>query len=433
MREFARARGDRALEIESLLLQSTLYSTPTCFDRARAILLEDQAEGLASEIGDQKAEARALWNKLVLNLYSGELTEAIATGNRALELARRIGSPELVAYILGDLSRAKFNSEGLEESRLLEGEARAIWRSLDNKPMLADNLNMAATRAALIGEHERALALSDEGIEISKMAGSLMSEFTNTSMKFVVYFGLGDYVRALQIGTDLIRESKNRALDFALSLISSQVAWAYASIGSVDLAKRFASVARQSFSPTTSKFLGGWVWNVLAITHITLSDLEATAEALDIAQPDLMTSGSGSMIGALATTEFQFARGEFRLAVDYADLWIAKMRQLGIIAYLPDLLLVQAKSVRALGMNDRAIELLNEARVLAERIDLRRTLWKIYSLLFELELERANLIEAERFRTSACDVIGYIADHTPDELRVTFLSQPAVRTVMARS
>ena len=47
----------------------------------------------------------------------------------------------------------------------------------------------------------------------------------------------------------------------------------------------------------------------------------------------------------------------------------------------------------------------------------------------EFEVALSHPVEAEAARLAACEVVGYIAKHSPEDLRATFLSQPAVRAV----
>ena len=60
----------------------------------------------------------------------------------------------------------------------------------------------------------------------------------------------------------------------------------------------------------------------------------------------------------------------------------------------------------------------------------RTRLLPILMTLGELELALDHPIEAEAARVAAYHVIAYIAEHSPEDLRASFLSLPAVRAVV---
>ena len=68
-----------------------------------------------------------------------------------------------------------------------------------------------------------------------------------------------------------------------------------------------------------------------------------------------------------------------------------------------------------------------EARAEAEAIGSRRMLWQILFALSRLETDPT---EAERLRQQAREIAKYIADHTPPDLRASFLALPAVQAVL---
>lgn len=84
---------------------------------------------------------------------------------------------------------------------------------------------------------------------------------------------------------------------------------------------------------------------------------------------------------------------------------------------------------RALGEIESAIELLHQARGVAEAMQARRMLWQIFAALSEIENTRGNPREAEKFLAQARAIISFIADHTPEDLRESFLNLPNVKTI----
>ena len=105
MRSFAVQRQDRALEMTALLGLSNLYGQYTSlFNPLKARETAQEALALAREMGDKAAEARALWELMVVELTAiGDNNLAMSYGRQALALARELGLKELVGHILNGL------------------------------------------------------------------------------------------------------------------------------------------------------------------------------------------------------------------------------------------------------------------------------------------------------------------------------------------
>ena len=118
-----------------------------------------------------------------------------------------------------------------------------------------------------------------------------------------------------------------------------------------------------------------------------------------------------------------FALGNYPEAIAIADEIIEYMRQFKLGQVLPDILIVKGKAHWILGDRERAYEAFVQARSAAEALGSRRMMWQILTALAEVE---EDAVQASVFRTQAQEIVQYIADHTPPELRESFLAQ-AVR------
>jgi len=103
--------------------------------------LSEQALALARTLGDRAAESRALWILILLHSFSGRPRPAIICGERALAIARELRATEQAAFILNGLFMAYWPTGHVREAQEALAEAQALWRSLDNLPMLAENLS----------------------------------------------------------------------------------------------------------------------------------------------------------------------------------------------------------------------------------------------------------------------------------------------------
>ena len=219
-------------------------------------------------------------------------------------------------------------------------------------------------------------------------------------------------------------EAENMARDLNRPMRLAQLAFAFGILGSYDRAQDLARRAREILEQPMQSFFKVMGWGILAQYYVTIGDLDAAQTAFGNSQTNDV------WLGAVTMSEYLLARGDYGEAARLSEREVAHRRQLGYIQPLPGLLYVQARSVRALGKTEQALELLTQARVAAEKISHRRLLWQIYSLLSEMERERGNIPEAERFQAKAREVLDFIVDHTPPELRASFLAQPAVHAIM---
>ena len=105
MQTVAKDAGDRTATLDADLALADLYSTPTPrSDPKRGRDLSERALGLARELGERRAESKALWNLMIVNVFGGgDLAEALDDGERSLVIARELGEREAIAFTLNDL------------------------------------------------------------------------------------------------------------------------------------------------------------------------------------------------------------------------------------------------------------------------------------------------------------------------------------------
>ena len=112
------------------------------------------------------------------------------------------------------------------------------------------------------------------------------------------------------------------------------------------------------------------------------------------------------------------------------DEFAARLRKFGVRTSLADALYLKGKALLAQNRTDEADETLNQARAEAEALGSRRARWPILAALAEIEAGRGNATQARTLRQQTRDIITYIADHCPPDLRASFLSLPDVQAVV---
>ncbi|HZD11089.1 MAG TPA: AAA family ATPase, partial [Candidatus Binatia bacterium] len=195
-----RERAGRSLELAALVPQATIHSTPTVKrDPKRALALSERALSLARELNDPRAEAKSLWNLMLLETYvDHDPQRAVAYGEQSLAIAREHHLGEELAYTLNDIARPYAAVGKLSRAQAALEEARALWRELGNLPMLADNLDTAAGGCYFLGEFEEALELARESLKVSQSTGSLWGQAHNLYTIGPLYLERGEVGRGIK-------------------------------------------------------------------------------------------------------------------------------------------------------------------------------------------------------------------------------------------
>ncbi len=130
-----------------------------------------------------------------------------------------------------------------------------------------------------------------------------------------------------------------------------------------------------------------------------------------------------------AHAELALAQNDPGRALTLMDDVIESAGRIGLLILLPPALHIKARGLWALGRVDEARAMLMDARARAEAMQARYRLLPILMTLRELELALGHPAEAEAVRIEAREVATYIAEHSPVDLRTSFLNLPSVRDV----
>ncbi len=453
LERLAHERGDRAIELAALMARATVHSTPTpAHDPALGEQLSQRTLALARDLGDRQAEAKSLWNLVLVHTFDGEVQQAIAYGERSLAIAREMGLREQLAFTLNDLSSSYAFDGRLERALTTLQEASDLWREMRNLPMLADSRSTAALYLFYAGRLQEAMAAAEEGLRISRSIQNLWGQAFGTGMLGYPSQELGLMGQAIEAWEQSHRLGEPSGLIMTVVYVGADLAWLYATLGAMARALELAIQAVDSSSRVMPAWRA-WPVAVLARLHLLRGDV-AQAEALieDGCEGTLpyhfnrlLRSGASAVF--LAQAELALARGNPARAISLTSDLADYLRRVGAGTFLPDALVVKGRALLAQGGADEARAVLIEARSEAEAIGSRRTLWQILAALSEVETRSGNQAEVTSLRQQARAIVDFIADHigAPDpstsfgsaqdkgaglDLRASFLSLPDVQSVM---
>lgn len=433
MERVAREKQDRALELAAMLAELPIYATPSLFfDYARAAALAQDAISLAEELHDRAAQAQALWLRMLLNTRSNHPQHASPDGEAALQIARELNLRELTAFILNDLGGVYVFNSQFERGIALIREATGLWREVGNLPLLANNLSSAANFLLFVGELDEVFRLSDEAYQITEKIGNLWGQSYSLFSVGLAYIERGQFAVGMAKMRECI-ELGDRA-GFVAPHLDTQLdlARAYLWLGATKEAREIAERTVKEVEP----FPMG-----MPLAYATLAEFQGLAGEFAEAEKslqqarDLLQQESSTpvyeMFVARAEVVTADKRNEFERVLERLEKLMQVMQAYDVRLFLPDALYYRAHALVGLGEADKALEAITEADEIGKGLGSRRLRWKILALRARLERQRGHAESAAAMEAEALEIVEYIAEHAPAELREVFLGQEDVREVMA--
>jgi tetratricopeptide (TPR) repeat protein len=348
---------------------------------------------------------------LIQTYGDGDLEKAINYGEQGLRIAREHHLMEEKAHIQHDLARPYMRVGRLNEAWDAYENSQNYWREVENLPMLADNLASLSESHYTAGDFDRAIALAEEGLNISQQIGSIWGQAYNNLVLAPILLERGDIdaaLRTLNQAYDLSRQA-----NFAAGVVGSQMtkAWLYTMFGDLETADHIqeeilsfvkqyesykplylvAHAQHKLFSGETDRALQ--IFEKLGVNYRTDSEL--------IFHPYIST----------LHVEIHLANQNYAVALETAQKYLELLSNNKIEILTPDLLNQKARALIGLGRNEEAVQNLLAARGLAIEQNSRRILWAILLDLADLESDQA---EEKAFRKEAQQIIEYINDHISD-------------------
>ncbi|HEU4355083.1 MAG TPA: adenylate/guanylate cyclase domain-containing protein [Actinomycetota bacterium] len=434
MEALAQASGARASALAAAMALTTLYATPTpVFDAVTGQELFERTIVLARELDDRAAEAKALWNLMILNTYSGgDPAEAIEAGERSLAISRELDAREQIALTLNDLWRPYAANGDLRAARDCLDEARPLWREMGNLPMLCENLSGTSAMLGLAGENDAALALCDEAYAIAAEIGNPWGQSYSLLNAYHIDVDRGDLGRAMDRMRECIELAEAAGFVIPQAVTRAELGALHANLGDLERGMALADEGLQIALERSEM--------AVPIVMGSKAEIQLLAGVLDEAEATIERSGIERLPGpihfaAAAHVELlrgrlASARGEHDRAAEIADMVLEWLRRLGVRPFLPAALLLRGRAMRELGRTDDAQTALQEARSEAERMGFRPVLWRIDAELGGIAAARRDAASAADLRSQAHGAIEQIAQSIDDaELRSSFLALPDVEAL----
>lgn len=434
MENYARTRGDAALELTALLARTPLYATFTpLYNPAMARRLAEQALDLARRENNRPAEAKILW-LLIMTATFGESNPLVAVeyGVQSLAIARELGLKEQIAFTLHDLFYPCLFTRPMPEVLQSVQEAQELWRALGNEPMLIDSLVHGNVVYHLMGEYDANLAQSAMALELAQRIGNVWGQSYINMHSSYVHWERGEPARAfaaMQASIEL-----GGQVGFKAPRVFSGADWGWMLV-QLGAAEEGLELIRQALDCAARELplFGAWA-NAAYVRALTrLGELEQAQTAMTsgpfrLDRPQRTFEHPGIIVSlAIARAEIALAFDDASSAAQFLASAEEYLENRAVRAHLPEVLTLQARIQMRQQQWNQAAALLQQALSVAQALDARWQLWQIYAALAELETRRGAMDAAQTYRNCAREFVEHLAAHTPDEYRAAFLNLPRVR------
>lgn len=435
-RAMAHARGDRALELAAMVQLAKVWAVAAVrYEPEQAQEIAHEALVLARQVKDERTEARVLWTMMLMNLYgAGGAKQGVQYGEQSLALARALNWREQMAYTLNDLFYTYLNLGEIARARAALHEARVLWRELDDKNMLTDNLSAGGMDHIVRGEFDAALAIAYESRALAQSIGNRWGECTSYMMEAYAHLERGAFENAMVAFDACIAIGDPIGVQGPVLMAYYELAKLYAWFGDT---ARGMTFAREALERTRSYTLGwdGWAYATLAHVEIGRGDWDAAERAMQEIQdapPEyfferMLPSGVVSIVQL--QTEMEMRRGEWDAAGRRVRQLLTRLQASEFKIFLPTALETHARVLMHTREWETASRALQEAQVIADALEMLPACFEIAHARLDLETARGDADAAARAREQAERVRNQLLPRVPHEWRDAFLSTALARRV----
>ena len=408
--------------------------TDPLFNLSEAKILAKDALTLAQQLGDGATEAKVLWGMLLIEVTGeGDLQKGVEYGLRSLELARESDLKEQMGFTNHDLANAYRSLNRLADAKRANQAAQTIWQALGNLPMLVDAYNQQMFNHFLVGELAASLAVGEEALRLSQSLDHAWSQVVSLGFMINTLIEIGEPDRAAEmieererltvaVGSGFHPTYKYLIYQHRLSLALSLGVWNHE-------AQMASEIYENRHDLIPIFFL--YIVAVVIQFKIAQGHLKQAQQIWDEISLDKHLDQSNIYVaGPLSAAELYLllAQKKFRLALENARDVAARIRQIGCLGGLPEILWLQGKAEMGLKRWSQAHEILTEAFNISQSNGECRLRWRILSDLAEIAGAQGKQSAADHYRKMGQEVITTIANHIHDEeLHTAFLTTTAVQ------
>ena len=428
MLQRSREEGDSKMEVAALNELSDLaVQTHMDVDQASQYLTE--ARKIAEENGHKAGIARMEWCLAQVKFYSYDREGALEHGESALRLAREIDDQGLVALALNALGYAKhgpFPPSQLAQALEHAHASQEIFSELGNRAMEVDSITLAGSVKIHLGQSPAAVEIINMAREISREIGNSWGQ-SNTAFNLArAQFECGHYEEAFSLIHESLDLARDQELTYLVAGILSVRGGMYREICALEKAIADHKNARSIFGESPNPHVRGILDLDLCADYVFGAEWE---KATRFAEKTLTSNSRSWLFGSLGQWCLVEALGRAG-KTDRAEEAAARFgRQIGDNPrYRITHLRSRAAVADCCGETGQAVESLEKAATLADKLNLPGESWQIRAKLGEYYHDMGETSRSREVRKQAAGIAYRLGQRlSAEDQRDTFLASRAVR------
>jgi tetratricopeptide (TPR) repeat protein len=418
----AQRRGDLAMEADGLNHLLTTQGATGDVPDAQAKL--DRALELARRSGDQEMIVRVMWN-IGLSIRFQDPRRAADYYRQALDLARAANLRELAAFALLDLDVELQLIGEWRESLECGRQALEEFRRLDNLPMIANALGMLAATRYGRGELVQAYAAGEEGLTISTTLQNPWGMGYNGWHLSIIDTDAGRFDRALAQGLQALAVTQPLGIPLFVGMTKTWLARVYVELDQLHTAQALADEGAQTLEPLqipTWLAMARGVQGRIALMHGDLGRAHQLLDPLWREGDDPSAHLWGFSLAGPSIAQLALLEQRLDLGLHFCDWLLPHFEREEMWEHAAAMRYYRAQILMARGDALQAEADLLNARAVAENAGFKILLWRIDSALAVLYQQQGDAARADAPRRLAIDRIHALANGIADpEARDGFL------------
>ena len=410
-----------------------LATVPLFFDddQQPAMALLKRARAVAEQHGDRRGMAETDWNLAHFARVNDDLPLAFYHAEQALNIARELRHPQLLARSLSLLFYNYAMQRQWDKVEEYATEANLQSRAANNLDLAAESQRLLGHSQLYLGRPQESAATLQEALTFSQQIENLWGQIESGRMLAYTKLELGQYGQAIRLVRQTIAQAhvvgQPGITKFAL------ITWGIVqgTIMALDDAQQTLLTVLAEYTKQGSiKYSQAWVRGELCAIHALAGEWP---QAYSYAKKVVHARGSDQRLPMNLTfwyrVEALLRGGDEALArsevAQIADL-VGNNRRYKLPLHRAQAVLAQWD-----GELDQAIVHLEAALALAQEIGLPGEAWPILDELGKLYTEQGDQAKAQQAYQDAAVIIHRLAETIDEEdLRAGFLAADPVRSVL---
>jgi tetratricopeptide (TPR) repeat protein len=397
----------------------------------------NEAVKLARESGSPLLQAQALWNLGLAYRFEDpaasfpyfEQAAAIAREHREDPKMR-----ELLAYVLTDFSVASFVRGDFGNAGRYVDESVVIFRALDDRGMVADNLGTLSQLYYANGNPEAARRAAREALEISRSIENHWGIAYGSIGLVMADIDAGAFEAALAVAQEALAHARQISFPVMIGLTGLGAMNCLYQLGKLDEVPAYAEETSRAFGRIPAPHWSAMSRSSAAVAHLVRGD-PAGAWATLAGLPEEIETQQNHMRGVAMfcgiIAEVGIMSGHYDEMRRFCDWILPYLENEGLLRYLAEMRYWGARRAAAQGDHATALALLSQARPSLEQMDVAVLLWRVDAALGVSLAATGDHVGATAAHERSVAIIQKVAAGIGHPgLRASFLARADVQEVL---